>query len=64
MIFAGEFRAGKNQRFISAVKQYIGKTGDTSVKLYLPGAGKKLEGMHDTRDKARNRKERCFSGLR
>ena len=44
MIFPGEFRPGKNQSMIiRAVKQYIDTTGDRSVTLYLPGAGKKLE---------------------
>lgn len=44
VIFPGEFRAGKNQEMlIHAVSKYIEQTHDTSLKLYLPGAGKKLE---------------------
>ncbi len=43
IIFPGEFRAGKNQAMlIQAVKHYIEKTRDTSITLYLPGAGEKL----------------------
>lgn len=43
MVFAGEFREGKNQDvLIRALKKYIDKTGDNNVELYLPGEGKKL----------------------
>ena len=40
MIFAGQFRAGKNQDIlIRAVHDYIAQTGDNDVVLYLPGSG-------------------------
>jgi glycosyltransferase involved in cell wall biosynthesis len=45
MIFAAEFREGKNQDvLIRALKKYMDKTGDRNVELYLPGKGKKLRG--------------------
>jgi glycosyltransferase involved in cell wall biosynthesis len=44
LIFAAEFRAGKNQEsLIKVLKQYIEISGDTDVELYLPGKGEKLE---------------------
>jgi len=43
VIFAGEFREGKNQDvLIRALKKYMDTTGDSNVVLYLPGEGKKL----------------------
>lgn len=40
MVFPAQFRRGKNQDIlIKAVKEYIEKTKDNSVRLYLPGDG-------------------------
>jgi glycosyltransferase involved in cell wall biosynthesis len=45
LIFAGEFRTGKNQEFlIKALMRYIERSGDTDVELYLPGKGERLNG--------------------
>ncbi len=43
-IFAGMFRAGKNQDvLIRVVKKYINQSGDKNIELYLPGDGPLLE---------------------
>ena len=43
LIFPGEFRAGKNQEMIiHALHAYISRTGDRSVRLFLPGKGEKV----------------------
>lgn len=40
IIFAGQFRKGKNQELIiEAISKYIEKTGNTNFSLYLPGDG-------------------------
>lgn len=40
VIFAGQFRAGKNQDIlIHALHDYMAQTGDKDVVLYLPGSG-------------------------
>jgi glycosyltransferase involved in cell wall biosynthesis len=44
LIFAGEFRKGKNQEvLINAIKNVILDTGFNSIYLILPGKGEKLE---------------------
>jgi glycosyltransferase involved in cell wall biosynthesis len=44
LIFAGQFRHGKNQDvLIRAVARYVESTGDTDIELYLPGKGRELE---------------------
>ncbi len=43
-IFPGEFRTGKNQALlISVLKQYMEKSGNKDLELYLPGKGPLLE---------------------
>ena len=43
-IFAGMFRPGKNQELlIRVLKQYIDKSGNRDVELYLPGKGELLD---------------------
>lgn len=43
-VFGGEFRSGKNQEMlIRALKQYILKSQNHDVALYLPGKGERLE---------------------
>jgi glycosyltransferase involved in cell wall biosynthesis len=43
-IFAGMFRTGKNQALlIRVLKQYIVKSGNQDVELYLPGKGELLD---------------------
>lgn len=40
LIFAGQFRKGKNQQqIISAISEYIKRTGNKDFTLYLPGEG-------------------------
>lgn len=40
IIFPGQFRVGKNQHLIiNAVSQYIAKTKDSTIQVYLPGEG-------------------------
>jgi glycosyltransferase involved in cell wall biosynthesis len=40
IIFAGQFRKGKNQRLIlEAMSKYIERTGNKNFSLYLPGEG-------------------------
>lgn len=44
LIFAGEFRAGKNQGLlIRAVRRYIDVSGHSDIELHLPGRGPSLE---------------------
>lgn len=44
LIFAGEFRVGKNQELlIRAVRRYIDESGHADIELYLPGRGPSLE---------------------
>lgn len=44
LIFAGEFRRGKNQDLlIHAINRYLEITGDQDLELYLPGTGPHLE---------------------
>jgi len=46
MVFPAQFRHGKRQEvLIDAVQQYIRDTGDSSVRLYLPGEGALLDSM-------------------
>lgn len=46
MVFPAQFRNGKRQdMLINAVKKYIRKTRDTSIRLYLPGNGPLLDKM-------------------
>ena len=43
-IFAGMFRPGKNQQLlIRVLKQYMDKSGNRDVELYLPGKGELLD---------------------
>jgi Glycosyltransferase len=43
-IFAGMFRPGKNQELlIRVLKQYMDKSGNQDVELYLPGKGELLD---------------------
>ena len=42
MVFPAQFRHGKQQdMLIEAVKIYVDKTGDCSIRLYLPGDGER-----------------------
>lgn len=51
MVFPAQFRHGKNQDIlINAVAKYIAQTKDTSIRLYLPGAGDLLDGYKDMVD--------------
>jgi len=44
MVFAGEFRVGKNQdMLIRVLRRYIEASGDSDIELYLPGQGERLE---------------------
>lgn len=44
MVFPAQFRHGKNQdMLIDAVGKYVEKTGDISIRLYLPGTGELLD---------------------
>lgn len=46
LVFPAQFRKGKNQQIlISAIKQYVDQTHDLSIRLYLPGAGPRLDAM-------------------
>ena len=46
LVFPAQFRQGKNQHIlISAVKQYVDQTHDLTIRLYLPGAGPRLNAM-------------------
>lgn len=48
MVFPAQFRHGKRQdMLIRAVKMYIDKTGDTTIQLFLPGAGPLRDEMID-----------------
>lgn len=40
MVFPAQFREGKRQEMlVEALRLYVGRTGDRSVRLYLPGDG-------------------------
>ncbi len=44
IIFAGEFRSGKNQELlVRALKSYRERSGETDARLVLPGRGERLE---------------------
>jgi glycosyltransferase involved in cell wall biosynthesis len=52
LIFAGQFRHGKNQDvLIRAVARYVESTGDADVELYLPGKGSELEACRKLAEK-------------
>ncbi len=43
LVFPAQFRPGKNQeRLIPVIADYISATGDTSIRVWLPGAGETL----------------------
>lgn len=46
MMFPAQFRKGKRQEvLVKAVRRYIDTTGDTTIRLYLPGNGPLLDDM-------------------
>lgn len=51
IIFAGQFRKGKNQKMIvEAVAKYIGRTGNKDFSVYLPGEGPLKEKCNEYAD--------------
>lgn len=63
MVFPAQFRNGKRQdMLINAVKKYIEKTGDTSIRLHLPGNGPLLDKMMNLAKKLGISKNVSFPG--
>ena len=64
IVFPAQFRKGKNQdRLIDVIVQYVQKTGDKSIRVWLPGTGELLQHCKEKVNAAQLTEQIIFPGL-